>query len=164
LRRIRAANRHALAQIAVTQLRPQSDPSKPPKATLLVVDDEPQNVSLMVDVFVHSGYRALGASNGAEALEIARAHKPAAILLDLIMPGMDGFAVLRQLRADAQLRHTPVMVITAMHVDEAQREFLAQHAQSVLQKGAFWIEDLLNEVERILAARGEQGQMRSAGR
>lgn len=153
-----------LAQCDVTQLRPQSDPSKPPKATLLVVDDEPQNVSLMVDVFAHSGYRALGARNGAEALELARAERPAAILLDLIMPGMDGFEVLRQLRADGELRHTPVMVITAMHVDEAQREFLVHNAQSVLQKGAFWIEDLLNEVERILAARGGQGESRSAGR
>lgn len=153
-----------LAQCDVTQLRPQSDPSKPPKATLLVVDDEPQNVSLMVDVFAHSGYRALGARNGAEALELARAERPAAILLDLIMPGMDGFEVLRQLRADGELRHTPVMVITAMHVDEAQREFLVHNAQSVLQKGRFWIEDLLNEVERILAARGGQGESRSAGR
>jgi CheY-like chemotaxis protein len=151
-----------VTQLDVTQLRPQSDPAKPPKATLLVVDDEPQNVSLMVDVFAHAGYRALGASNGAEALEIARAERPAAILLDLIMPVMDGFEVLRRLRADVELRHTPVMVITAMHVDEAQREFLVHNAQSVFQKGAFWIEDLLHEVERILAA-AQNGRNESRG-
>jgi CheY-like chemotaxis protein len=113
-------------------------------------------------VFAHAGYRALGASNGAEALEIARAERPAAILLDLIMPVMDGFEVLRRLRADAELRHTPVMVITAMHVDEAQREFLVHNAQSVFQKGAFWIEDLLHEVERILAA-AQNGRNESRG-
>lgn len=153
-----------MTQLDVTQLRAQSDPSKPPKATLLVVDDEPQNVSLMVDVFAHAGYRALGAGNGAEALEIARVERPAAILLDLIMPGMDGFEVMRRLRADAELRHTPVMVITAMHVDEAQREFLVHNAQSVFQKGAFWIEDLLHEVERILAAASNgRNESRGAG-
>lgn len=143
-------------------LRPKADPAKPPIATLLVVDDEPQNVALMSDVFAHAGYRALGAGSGAEALETARAQRPAAVLLDLLMPGMDGFEVLRRLRADAELKDIPVMVITAMHMDDAQREFLAQNAQSLFHKGAFWIEDLLKEVERILAEARQDGESRGA--
>ncbi|MGH9796308.1 MAG: response regulator [Candidatus Acidiferrales bacterium] len=145
------------------KLRRQLDPNKPPAATLLVVDDEPQNVDLMVDVFENAGYAATGVGSGAEALEKIRTHRPDAVLLDLIMPGMDGFEVLRRLRADADIRHTPVMVITAMHVDDAGRDFLAQNAQSIFQKGAFWIDDLLKGVERIIAdARGSHDARRAS--
>jgi len=136
----------------VTQLRPQSDPAKPPLATLLVVDDEPQNVELMREVLRSAGYATRSAGNGVEALQAVNHGKPDAILLDLMMPEMDGFEVLRHLRADPALRHIPVMVITAMYLDDAQREFLAHSAQSTFQKGGFWIEDLLKEVQRILAA------------
>lgn len=129
--------------------RRQGDPTKP-VATVLIVDDEPQNVQLLVEVFEYAGYATLAAGSGEEALTLARARRPDAMLLDLIMPGMDGFEALRRLRADPETRDLPVMVITAMHVDDAGREFLARNAQSIFQKGAFWIEDLLKGVERML--------------
>jgi len=122
-----------------------------PAATLLVVDDEPQNVALLVEVFEHGGYKALAAGSGPEALEVARAQKPDAILLDLMMPGMDGFEVLRRLRADAETRHMPVMVITAKYLEEPEQKFLTQNAQHIFMKGAFLVEDLLKGVERVLA-------------
>ena len=134
----------------MSPLRKQTDPNAPPAATLLLVDDEPQNLHLLVEVFENAGYKTLTAGSGPEALETARAQKPDAILLDLMMPGMDGFEVLRCLRADANIRHIPVMVITAKYMDPGEQRFLAQHAQHVFQKGSFLIEDLISGVERVL--------------
>jgi CheY-like chemotaxis protein len=69
------------------------------------------------------------------------------------MPGMDGFEVIRRMRANAATAGIPVMVVTASYLDERAREFLKQNTQSLFQKGSFWIEDLLREVERVLAER-----------
>lgn len=134
----------------MSPLRKHADPNAPPRGTLLLVDDEPQNVQLLVEVFEHAGYKTLSAGSGPEALEVARAQKPDAILLDLMMPGMDGFEVLRRLRADAEMRHIPVMVITAKYLDPDEQKFLAQNAQHVFQKGSFLIEDMVTGVERVL--------------
>lgn len=124
-----------------------------PAATILVVDDESQNVSLMVEVLEYAGYSTLAAASGQEALEILARQRPDAMLLDLLMPGMDGFEVIRRMRANAATAGIPVMVVTASYLDERAREFLKQNTQSLFQKGSFWIEDLLREVERVLAER-----------
>ncbi len=127
-----------------------------PAATILVVDDEPQNVSLMVEVLEYAGYATLAAASGQEALDALAKQRPDAVLLDLLMPGMDGFEVIRRMRADAASARIPIMVVTASHLDERAREFLSQNTQSLFQKGSFWVEELLREVERVLKGRAGQ--------
>jgi len=87
-----------------------SAPSKCP--TVLVVDDEPFNLSLM-DEILNKSYNVLKAVNGPEALELAFAAPPDLILIDVMMPDMDGFEVCRQLKSNAATMHVPVIFITA---------------------------------------------------
>jgi putative two-component system response regulator len=83
------------------------------KPAVLVVDDTPQNLKLMVEL-LRDQYQTLVANSGARALAIARGpQRPDIILLDIMMPEMDGYEVLRQLKADALTRHIPVIFLTA---------------------------------------------------
>lgn len=89
--------------------------------TLLVVDDEKQNRLVLTELFKDE-YRIILAKNGEQALARAQEHLPDLILLDVLMPGMDGLAVISQLKRQDQTRHIPVIFITALDspTDEEQ--------------------------------------------
>ena len=84
-----------------------------PEFTLLIVDDEKQNRLLLTELF-QGEYRIIQAKNGLQALERARSHTPDLILLDVLMPEMDGMAVIRELKRDDNTRHIPVIFVTAL--------------------------------------------------
>jgi signal transduction histidine kinase/CheY-like chemotaxis protein len=81
-------------------------------ATVLVIDDDPNTLDLLGRTLGASGFRAVSARTGEEGLELARSLKPDAITLDVIMPGMDGWAVLRELKKDRETRDIPVIMLT----------------------------------------------------
>ena len=81
--------------------------------TILIVDDEPGMHQVMEAVLSPEGYRLAFASNGAEALTLAARLTPDLILLDVVMPDMNGFEVCRHLRADPQLAEVPIVMVTA---------------------------------------------------
>jgi CheY-like chemotaxis protein len=85
------------------------------KAKVLVVDDEPFNVDVLQQELEELDYQVITASNGKEALEQIKKHQPDLILLDLMMPVLDGFAVLLEVKADAFLRDIPVIIVSAEH-------------------------------------------------
>lgn len=82
--------------------------------TILVVDDDPAALRLLSRTLEKEGYKVIEARTGKEAMEQARAHRPAVITLDVLMPHMDGWSVLGALKADAELRDIPVIMITVM--------------------------------------------------
>lgn len=84
------------------------------EGVVLVVDDVPQNLSLLHDALDEAGYMVLVATNGESALQRARQGQPAVILLDALMPGMDGFEVCRRLKADFATQHIPVIFMTGL--------------------------------------------------
>jgi signal transduction histidine kinase/DNA-binding response OmpR family regulator len=86
-------------------------------ATILVVDDHPINRDFLVRLLGYQGHRLLEATDGAEALEVARTVHPDLIISDILMPTMDGYELVRQLRADPKLTHTPVIFSTAHYLD-----------------------------------------------
>lgn len=86
---------------------------------ILVVDDTPINIKLLEAVFAHHGYTVVAASSGREALEVVEAQRPDLVLLDVVMPGMDGYEVCRRLRDNPATHLLPVVMITAS--DEHER-------------------------------------------
>ncbi|HEV2147936.1 MAG TPA: response regulator [Longimicrobiaceae bacterium] len=94
--------------------------SEPPAAVplLLVVDDERVNVELLCDLLEAMEYRAVGAFGGEEALRVAREQSPDLILLDIMMPGMNGIEVCRRLKADPATSGIPVVFVTALSESE----------------------------------------------
>jgi threonine synthase len=91
-------------------------------------------------------YQFFEAENGRAGLEMIRREKPDLVLLDLMMPEMDGFEVLEALEADEELRQIPVIVVTAKELTSYEKNRLSGHIQMLLEKGTFTDEDLLHEV------------------
>ena len=89
-------------------------PAHDQRPRLLLVDDEPTNLQVLRHV-LQADYRLLFATDGARALQVAREQQPQLILLDIMMPGMDGYAVCRALKADAATASIPVIFITALN-------------------------------------------------
>lgn len=81
---------------------------------VLIVDDVPENLSLLHDALDEAGYTVLVATGGEAALERARKSLPDVVLLDAVMPGMDGFEVARRLKADFATRHIPIVFMTGL--------------------------------------------------
>ncbi len=82
-------------------------------ALILIVEDNEKNRRLLRDVLEYSGYRTLEAVTGEEGVKMAREHNPALVLMDIQLPGIDGFEALAQLRAHPSTRETPVIAVTA---------------------------------------------------
>jgi putative two-component system response regulator len=104
-----------------------------PKATLLVVDDTPANLSLMHEL-LKDQYQVRIANSGEKALRIVRDGPPDLILLDIMMPGMDGYEVCRQLKADAHSRDIPILFLSAKNQTEDERFGLELGAADYLNK------------------------------
>jgi two-component system, OmpR family, alkaline phosphatase synthesis response regulator PhoP len=88
--------------------------------TILVVDDEPGIVTVVRDYLDRAGYRVLTAGDGVTALRLARAERPSLLVLDLMLPGLDGLDVTRALRRDPATAQLPIIMLTA-RVEEADR-------------------------------------------
>ena len=85
------------------------------RATVLVVDDDSSMRNLLSKTLEKEGYRVIAAGDGVQALALARRHRPQAITLDVLMPHMDGWGALRELKADAGLRDIPVIMVTVLN-------------------------------------------------
>ena len=88
-------------------------PTPEEPARILVVDDTPQNIRLLEAVLTPRGYEVLAAGSGQQALDMVEGTRPDLVLLDVVMPGMDGYEVCRQLRREPATRMLPVVMITA---------------------------------------------------
>jgi len=105
-----------------------------PKQVVLVVDDTPENIQVLSAILKPS-YKVKAATSGERALKIARSDNPPdLILLDIMMPEMDGYEVCRQLKADDQTRSIPVIFVTGMSDDAGQQKGLALGAAAYLTK------------------------------
>jgi CheY-like chemotaxis protein len=123
--------------------------STPPTRMLLVEDDAVQR-ERMHGWLVGPQWAVREAANGREALERLQEDKPDIILLDLMMPEMDGFAVVAALQKEALWRDIPVVVITARDLDAKDHEQLNSGVQSVLVKEMFRPPDLVERIRRLL--------------
>ena len=103
-------------------------------ARVLVVDDEERNRRLFVAMLEAEGYTALEAADGAQALELARQSPPDLVLLDIMMPGMDGYEVARALKADALTKAIPVVMVTALDDRDSRLRGLEAGAEEFVTK------------------------------
>jgi PleD family two-component response regulator len=119
-------------------------------ADILIVDDTPANLNVLSAILGKRGYRVRPAINGALALKAAQKAAPDLILLDVQMPGLDGYAVCRQLKADAQTRAIPVIFISALDDVLDKVEAFQVGGVDYITK-PFQIEEVLARVENQLA-------------
>ena len=123
----------------------------PPPCEVLVVEDEAEMRELLQRFLQSEGWVVVEAQNGREALDRISENKPRLILLDLMMPTMDGFEFLDELRKHAAWRSIPVLVITAKDLTAEERRRLDGRVNKILQKAAYSREELLAEVRELVA-------------
>jgi two-component system cell cycle response regulator DivK len=96
-----------------------------PNELILVVEDNEKNRKLARDVLAHQGYEVLEAESGEDGLRLAAARRPALILMDIHLPGIDGIETLRRLRDDAATRPIPVIAVTASAMTHDRQKIMA---------------------------------------
>ena len=115
---------------------------------ILVVDDEPEFVDMLKIRLEANDYAVVTAANGKEGVEKAAAEKPDLILLDILMPEMDGYSALKELKANNETRDIPVIVVTAK--SKMQGLFLVEGINDYVVK-PFEADDLLLRIKRVVA-------------
>ena len=85
--------------------------------TILIVEDEPKNMTLTKDILKISGYETIEAVDGRQGVEKAKSARPDLILMDIMMPKMDGYAACREIKADPATKNIPVIMLTAVGYD-----------------------------------------------
>jgi CheY-like chemotaxis protein/HPt (histidine-containing phosphotransfer) domain-containing protein len=124
-------------------------------AAILIVDDTPENLTVLRTILASAGYRVRPALDGAVALRSAAAEPPDLVLLDVMMPGLDGFAVCRRLKAEPGTRDVPVLFISALDATASKVEGFAAGGLDYITK-PFREEEVLARVRTHLALRAAQ--------
>lgn len=124
------------------------------KQKVLVVDDEP-GIRTVVSRMLEETYAVIEAANGEEAVDVARGERPCLILMDLMMPQLDGYAACLKIKADQETRHIPVVILTGVGHELNRRYAEEMGADGYITK-PFTRESLLQEVTRLTISAGSQ--------
>jgi two-component system cell cycle response regulator DivK len=119
---------------------------------ILIIEDNDRNLKLVRDVLQFNGYRTAEAITAEDGLVLARSQHPALVLLDIQLPGMDGFAALRELRADPITKSTPVMAVTASAMERDRQKILEAGFDGYMTK-PIQVKKFAEEIRTMLATR-----------
>jgi DNA-binding response OmpR family regulator len=122
-----------------------------PHFKILIVEDEPGFRRTYADLFSHFGHEVIEAENGEVGLVMARTKSPDLILLDLVMPKMDGYKVLEQLRGEQQTRALPVIIFSVLGEQTDIQKALDMGADDYIVKGSYSPGEVLAKVGKFLA-------------
>jgi two-component system cell cycle response regulator DivK len=136
--------------VASKKIRSEGTSSSPEPALILLVDDYQDGREMYADALTFSGFRALEASSGLEALQLAIDRLPDLILMDLSLPGMDGWEVTSRLKKDARTKHIPIIALTAHALTEERERAEQAGCDGFLAKPCL-PDELLEEVRRVLS-------------
>ncbi len=122
-----------------------------PQKHILCIEDEPEMIDLIRLILGRRGFHVSGATGGQAGLEAVRSERPDLVLLDLMMPDMDGWEVYQQMKADESTRHIPVIVVTAkaQSIDKVLGLHIAKVDDYIAKP--FSPQELLNSVEKTLS-------------
>jgi signal transduction histidine kinase/CheY-like chemotaxis protein len=128
--------------------------------TLLIVEDSEPAIIQLEDIFKDKGFNILVSRNGEEALEEIKKRLPDAIILDLMMPKIDGFEVLKKVRSTEESAHIPVIILTAKHISKEELSFLKYNKIfQLIQKGNISRQSLLAAVSNALSVNSENNTL-----
>jgi PAS domain S-box-containing protein len=122
-------------------------------SAILLVDDDVKTLELLQETLRLAGYETQSVQHGPRALEVLSSKVVGAVVLDLMMPGMDGFEVIRHIRREPTLQKLPVFVMTAKSLSEDELKLLSSETQALIQKNGSWHQQLLVEIGQSIQGR-----------
>src|SRR3989338_2081930 len=127
--------------------------------TILIVEDEKSLRDAIVDILRLKNFSPLEAKNGIEGVELALSKHPDLILLDLIMPEMDGMTALKKIRADAWGKTVPVIILTNLSATKEQlvEDMVTHKPMHYLVKSDWKLHDVVKKIEEVLETQGTKG-------
>jgi PAS domain S-box-containing protein len=137
-------------QVLLESLRKHVPNAAGRDSSILLVDDDFRTLELLAETLWSAGYDTHRVQSGARALEILASKAVGAVVLDLMMPEMDGFEVIRQIRQDITLRNVPVFIMTAKNLTPDEQNLLSSETQALIQKDGSWHQQLLFEIGQAL--------------
>ena len=117
---------------------------------ILYIEDERSMIDLVYQALKLLGYKVVGAVSGKQGMGLIQQRLPDLLLLDLMMPGIDGFTIVEAMKADTILKEIPIVVITAKELSTIEWQRLNGKIKALLQKGSFMDDDLLNDIRQAL--------------
>jgi two-component system cell cycle response regulator DivK len=120
---------------------------------ILIIEDNEKNRRLARDVLQFKGYRTIESETAEEGIRLAHEQKPALILMDFHLPGMNGIEAFQVLRADAETKAIPILAVTASAMTEDRQKIIAAGFDG-LQTKPINVMEFLGAIEKVLAARG----------
>ena len=139
--------------VLLEAIRKHVPPQGNDDSEILLVDDDPRTLEMLEETLRSAGYETQSVQSGARALEVLSSKLISAVLLDLLMPGMDGFEVIRHVRQEATLKELPIFVMTGKSLTPEESALLARDTQALLQKNGSWQQRLIAEVGRVVQDR-----------
>ena len=122
-------------------------------SSILLVDDDSQTLELVQETLRSAGYETQSVRSGARALQVLGSKLVGAVVLDLMMPGMDGFEVIRHIRQQPTLKNLPVFVMTAKTLQQDELLLLNSEAQALIEKNGSWHHQLVVEIGQAIRGR-----------
>jgi len=129
--------------VVLDSIQKYVQPPSGEEETILLVDDDHQTLELLKETLRSAGYETESALGGTRALELLSSKLVSAVLLDLLMPGMDGFAVIRHIRQEPSLREIPIFVMTAKDLTAEEMALLNRETQAIFHKNGSWQQQLI---------------------
>jgi two-component system alkaline phosphatase synthesis response regulator PhoP len=129
-----------------------------PKGTVLLIEDEFGFRRIYTSVFKYAGYDVLDAEDGEKGFQMVLKHRPSIVLLDLLLPKMNGFEVLKKIRATDEFKTIPVIILSVMGDKREVGMGLSLGANDYLIKGTSNPKEILDKVEEILNARAANAE------
>ncbi len=117
---------------------------------ILVVEDDKDSREMLCRMLIQEGWSVQPAANGLKAIECLKAEQPLLILLDLMMPEMDGFEVIKTVRLNPDWCNIPIIVVTAMDLTTVEHSLLAEQVTNIFQKGKYNKQQLITEVQALV--------------
>lgn len=143
-------------QAALAKLGFVKPANNQPGAKVLVVDDDPKAVEIISSYLEHTRHTVLRAYGGNEATNIAKSQLPDLIVLDLMMPEINGFEVVEELKKDKRTAAIPIIIVTSKFLTPPEQQVLKGHVLAVLEKSEFNHGNFLSEVHRALAGKAKR--------
>lgn len=120
-------------------------------ASILIIDDSPTEIHVLKTMLEKNGFTAITASSGEEGIAKAKAEKPDLILMDIVMPGMNGFQATRALTRDEETSAIPIIIVTTKNQETDRVWGMRQGAKDFITKPAEE-EDLMNKINQVLGS------------